>query len=334
MRRPSSPKSSPATVTDVPTYEWADLRLSTTFDVVELPLASPAGCGDEWRVFRRDTDAPFDARRRWFHRWRDPDGRRWLSFARVPGGYLLRFHGLADFEIRSAERSIEGYVRPGTPSHTFAHLLLDQVLPLAAGAAGRLTLHASVVNVEGAAAVFMGATGQGKSTMAAALARRGHAVLSDDCCVLRRTAAGFAVVPAYPGLRLYPETIDRVFGSATAPASDVAHYSTKQRILPPGARAHPPGSRIPLRCLYTLAARGSAGPAADIAIEPRSRRDGVLDVVGATFYLDVRDAGHAREGFELAVAAASSCPVRLLTLPWSLDRLDDAAASIVADLRR
>jgi hypothetical protein len=127
--------------------------------------------------------------RRWFHRQRQPDGRRWLSFARYPGGYLLRFIGLADFDVRPAARQIHGYRTPVTPPHTFNHLLLDQVLPLAAGGPHRLALHASVVDVDGRAVAFLGASRQGKSTLAAALARRGHTLLSDDCCAAERLPA-------------------------------------------------------------------------------------------------------------------------------------------------
>jgi hypothetical protein len=316
----------------VPSYAWADLRLSTDFEVPELPAAAPHVALADWTVTCRRTRTPW-TERRWFHQWLRPDGTRAVTFARVPGGYLLRFIGLADFEVRPETRQIDGYCSAATPTHTFNHLLLDQVLPLAVPGPGRLALHASVVAVDGGAIVFMGETRHGKSTLAATLAQRGHALLSDDCCVVCRTPAGFDVVPTYPGLRLFPETVRHVFGERQYPAADVAHYSTKQRIVPEGAAASA-GARVRLRCVYTIAMRRPANETPPLRIEPRSRRDAVVDLVGGTFYLDVGDARRAREGFELAVAVASCCPVRLLSMPWRLDALDSVADAIVKDQRR
>lgn len=318
----------------MPTYAWADLRISTDFELPELPAedTDPADAAtDEWSVHRSDGRAPLSPSRRWFHRWRQPDGRRWLSFARHPGGYILRFNGLADFDVRPAARHIHGYRAPATPGHTFSHLLLDQVLPLAAAGAHRLALHASVVDIDGRAVAFLGASRRGKSTLAAAFARRGHAVLSDDCCVLCRTASGFDVAPTYPGLRLFPENMSSMFGDAGGPRVEVAHYTSKQRIVPSDGAvfSHRP---IPLGALYVIASHAGLDPAAAVRIDARSSRESVLEIVGVTFYLDVNDGAQAREGFELAAAAASVCPVRVLTFPWNLDVIDAVAAAILGDL--
>jgi hypothetical protein len=315
----------------VPNYAWADLRLATDFELPELLVAEPDLACEEWTVTCRYGRAPLTVPRRWFHRWRRPDGRRAVAFARIQGGYLLRFIGLADFEIRPAAQRIDAYRPTTTPGYTFNHLLLDQVLPLTAVGGDRLSLHASVIEVHGGAVAFLGATQQGKSTIAAALGRRGHTLLSDDCCVIRRTPAGFDVIPTYPGLRLFPDIARRLFGERQRLSADVAHYSTKQRIVPEGAGAR---ARVPLRCVYSLAARDASAAAQQPRIDERSRREAVLDLVGGTFYLDVGDARRAQEGFELAAAAADACAVRLLTMPWNLDALDSVAALIVADQRR
>jgi hypothetical protein len=316
----------------VPIYEWADLRLSTDFELPELPAADAAG--EPWTVDCREGRAPLVQPRRWFQSWRKPDGRRGLSFARFPGGYLLRFSGLADFELRPDARQIHGYRAATTPAHTFNHLLLDQVLPLAVPGASRLSLHASVVDVDGEAVAFLGATRQGKSTLAAALARRGHPVISDDCCVLRRTAAGFDVYSTYAGLRLFPETVRRVFGEPERPPAEVAHYSTKQRIVPDGAGGSFSPRRLPLGAFYAIGPRDtSSASAAAVRITPRTSRESVFDIIGVTFVLDVEDGGRAREGFELAVQAASQYPVRVLSMPWDLGALDAVADAIVGDRR-
>lgn len=315
------------------TYQWADVRLSTDFELPELSAEGAGAPTEDWSVHRRDGRSPLVPPRRWFHRWRQPDGGRWLSFARYPGGYLLRFSGLADFDVRPDAREIHGYRASTTPGHTFNHLLLDQVLPLVAGSAQRLPLHASVVEVDGRAVAFLGATRHGKSTLAAALARRGHPVLSDDCCVLCRTATGFDVAPTYPGLRLFSESIDGLFGEPGTGLPQVAHYSSKQRIIPAHSRGFS-HRRVPLGALYAIAPQTTLGPSTRMRISARTSRESVFEIIGMTFYLDVTDAERAREGFELATEAASVCPVRLLTFPWNLAALDQVADAVLDDLQR
>jgi hypothetical protein len=337
MRPRSWPKSSPNTAADVYRYEWAGLGLTTDFALPELPetpaLSLP---GRDWQLRRAHGRARGRLRtpRRWFHDWRAPDERPWLSFARHRGGYRLRFRDFADFDVCLSRRLITGHARRGTPDHTFNHLLLDQVMPLVIGAADCFALHGSVVDIDGGAVAFLGATGHGKSTLAACLSRRGHAVLSDDCCVLWRTSAGFDVAPTYPGLRLFSESISQVFGDVESPRVRVSHYSSKERIVPRTPAARAPGQRVPLRRLYVIPPPAQLSGADRARIDRRTWREGTLDVVGATFYLDVKDEGRAREGFELAAEAAGSSRVRVLTFPWNLAALETVADEVLDDLRR
>ncbi len=321
----------------MPTYEWADLRLSTDFDLPELPkLTDGVGAtfAHAWTVRRSTGHQPLPPPRQWFHHWLQPDGAHWLSFSRHPGGYLLSFPSLADFDVRPDTREIHGYRTSGTPGHTFNHLLLDHVIPLVAGGAHRLALHASVVDIDGLAVAFLGATRHGKSTLAAALGRRGHAVLSDDCALLCRTADGFEVVPTYPGLRLFPESIDSVFGAIGDGLPPVAHYSSKQRIVPAAGDGGFSHRRVRLGALYAIGAPGNVDSESGVRITARTSHESVLEIVGVTFCLDVGNAGMVGEGFELAAEAASLCPVRDLLFPWDLRAIDSVAAAVIDDRRR
>jgi hypothetical protein len=78
---------------------------------------------------------------------------------------------------------------------------------------GVLSLHASVVHLRERAVLLIGERRAGKSTIAAALAQRGHAILSDDvAAVTPDTGAGWLVHAGYPRLRLRPDAFH-----ATAP---------------------------------------------------------------------------------------------------------------------
>ena len=325
----------------MPIYQWAGLELAADFPLPELVrrersrVAVRASASDHcWRIRRWQGRAPARAAIRWFHHWTFPDGRRWLSFARLDDGYLLRFPRLADFHLRLRAREVAARRGRSTPHDTFRHLLLDQVLPLIVASRDCLALHASVVDVDGGAIAFLGAAGQGKSTLAAALGRRGHAVLSDDCCVVRRSARGFEVWATYPGVRLFRPSRDHVFGDAPTRGRRVSHYSSKRRVIDAVGTPRFGAAPVPLRRVYVLADRAAQPHGPRVEMTQRSRRDSVVDLVGGTFFLDVTDPERALDAFGLAGDIAASLPVCSLTFPWDLAALDDVIDQLLADASR
>jgi hypothetical protein len=82
------------------------------------------------------------------------------------------------------------------------HRLTTLVLPLLLAERGDLSLHAAVVAADGRAVAFCGVSMRGKSTLAAELAARGHALLGDDSAVLSFDGDGFLAWPGPVGSRL------------------------------------------------------------------------------------------------------------------------------------
>jgi hypothetical protein len=103
----------------------------------------------------------------------------------VSGRYWVRVPDLGAFELSPDS----GEVRASVSSEASRELLLDgyygTALPLFAQAVlGYEVMHASAVLVDGGAVAFCGQTGVGKSTIAAALSRRGFAHWADDAVAL------------------------------------------------------------------------------------------------------------------------------------------------------
>ncbi len=73
---------------------------------------------------------------------------------------------------------------------------------------GFLTLHAGCVKIGKHAVAFMGPSGTGKSTIAAALHVRGHGLVADDVTVIDNFGPEPAAYPGYPGLHLLPDMAD------------------------------------------------------------------------------------------------------------------------------
>ena len=74
-----------------------------------------------------------------------------------------------------------------------------------------LPLHASSVQVGGRAIAFAGASGAGKSMLAAGLAARGFALLADDVTAIELSGDGPPVArPGPPGVTLWRDAMDRM----------------------------------------------------------------------------------------------------------------------------
>jgi hypothetical protein len=70
---------------------------------------------------------------------------------------------------------------------------------------GRLVLHASAVNLRGNGIAFLGASGDGKSSVAASLLMRGHSFVVDDIAAIELQHGKAVLYPGFPQLRLATE---------------------------------------------------------------------------------------------------------------------------------
>ena len=123
-----------------------------------------------------------------FHQYLFDDGTVWTEFYRADGRYLLRFPGLADFEISEDGTEVFAYPVRDVDEATVEHLYINQVVPLALSRQGKPAFHASVVTVPGGSIAFLGKTGMGKSTLAASFALHDSAFLTDDALIIEESA--------------------------------------------------------------------------------------------------------------------------------------------------
>jgi hypothetical protein len=259
--------------------------------------------------------APFDGRVDWFHRWLAPGApgarrRRWLSFGRQPGGYVLRFHDLADFHVSPAGDRVRCLPIDGCPRLTLRHLLLDQVLPLVLSQRGSLVLHASAVHVDGFGTIaFAGAAGSGKSTLAAALAVGGCSLVSDDSLVIADGTTAPAAVPGYPGVRLWRDSARRL-GLDRVRSAPIAHYTSKARVGVASLAFRRTPS--PLRAIFVLGRRSGSGSARALPLGPRAR---LIALARLTFVMDVGNARQLSAMFTSLCTLVSRVPVARLHVP-------------------
>lgn len=267
----------------------------------------------------------------WLHEWRLPTGETWLSVGRVEDGYLLRFPALADFLVSSDGGGIAWMPAADIPNATVRHLLLDQVLPLVVSVRGGVVLHSSaVVGAEGALA-FMGATGQGKSTLSASLALEGLPLLTDDCLVVEESDGRLTAVPSYPGLRLWPHVIPSLFGDGPALAS-VAHYTEKRRLDAEHGGLAFWAERVAVRHVFVLAPRAEADDDAEIRVAPLSPGEAFMALLTHAFRLDITDRRRLSDEFHRLGRAAQFPIYSRLDFPRDLALLPSVTKAILKHL--
>lgn len=286
-------------------YQAYGLTLASNTPIVELP--SSEDVGPDLRFDLQPANRAQSTEVNWFHKWLLPDGEAWLFLGKLGQDYLLRFPNLSDFLIADEGRSICCFPEDDITAETISHLLLDQVIPLVMSQHDKFVLHAGAVVLPQGAIAFMGKTGQGKSTLAAALSRRGYPLLSDDGLLLEESAGRIVVTPSYPGLRLWPEMVS-VFFDEEPSLSEVAHYSKKKRVKLHSARVPFSKGPVPLQSVYLLAPLEETEEMTEVVITRLSPQESFIELVKHTFQLDITDRVKLRRGFE-AVGRLAAAPI-------------------------
>jgi hypothetical protein len=244
---------------------------------------------------------------------KDPEGRPWFSFANYRSRYYLRFPGLAAFELSDGFSKIQFSSMTSTPPETIRHLALDLVIPLALSAKGNLVLHASAVRSSSGAVLFIGPSGNGKSTLAAGFSQAGIPVLADDAVLIEESQKKVFARPSYPSLRLWQDMADGLFGSEVS-FPNVAHYTPKKRIPLPPERLTSTKGRVLVRKVYVLASPQEAKDFR-IQIEPLSTHQACVEIIRHSYCLDPSDREALDNSFRRAARIAARIPFFHLSYP-------------------
>lgn len=249
--------------------------------------------------------------------WKTPDGIYW---------HLAYYDG-TEFWLERAGKEIWAIWPEASTLEDACSYLLGPVLGLILRLRGVTCLHASAVALEDCSVVFVGAEGAGKSTTAAAFAREGYGVLSDDVVALKETATGFVVLPAYPHLCLWPESVTLLYGSPDA----LPHFSKgweKQRLSLGDHDARFESQPRSLAAIYFLGERrGDPAP----NVEPVRPQNGLLSLVADTFANKILDREMRAREFEVLGRLVSCVPMRRVFAHRDGSRIQDLCQVIRED---
>jgi hypothetical protein len=130
----------------------------------------------------------------------------WGYSSPTPQEDCLFWQGVGSFLVRGGTDVVVD-PSPLVDQKLLRLFVLGPVLAVLLRQRGCLLLHASAVAVADKAVLFVGSSGWGKSTMAAALHVRGHSLVTDDMAVLWVEESHPVVLPSFPQLKLWPEVL-------------------------------------------------------------------------------------------------------------------------------
>ncbi|PRX45626.1 HPr serine kinase-like protein [Prauserella shujinwangii] len=165
------------------------------------------------------------------------DGRMFYSLVREGDRTVLRYPELCEFTGDREFGAVTVEPHPGVDPGLLSVLAGGTLLAVHLTLRQHLVLHASAVRVGGRALAFVGASGMGKSTLAAALCGAGHGLVADDVLRVDRTEAAMLVHPGSTESRLRVNA--RGLADA-APAGAVRPTADGRLALRPGTRADGP----------------------------------------------------------------------------------------------
>lgn len=184
-------------------YRSFGWRIRSEIPLPQLPLWSGADKDVDVRIRIGGVSLSPECRALGSHLYLQPDG-----------GICLTVRDVAAYRVYGG---VEVVVDPYVPLHApeLSLFLLGTVMGVLCHQRGELPVHGSCIAIGGQAVIFAGASGVGKSTLAAALNLQGLPLISDDITVLRcgdlpvDESRGDPVmaVPSFPRQKLWLDSL-------------------------------------------------------------------------------------------------------------------------------
>jgi hypothetical protein len=296
----------------------------------ELPLALPEqGYGELGQIeLRLEPRSYFSEAARSLALQPDSESFYQSVFLR-DGSTYVRWEGVGEFLVSPDGCRIIGCQCDEAHGESFQVYLLGQALSYALVKQGFEPLHATAIVVNGEAAVLLGSSGFGKSSLAACFLDAGHGLLTDDLLILRSSGQGVMAYPGPPRIKLFPKLARRFLHEAS---SGVAMNLGSKKLILPLDDSQTVQTPVPLKRIYALLPPGSTsrGHATRITVLPP--RESFLALVKNTFNYRIVNPARLERQFEAATRVVSLMPVKKVSYPRILARLPAVRDALLADL--
>jgi len=213
--------------------------------------------------------------------------------------------------------------------------LIGPVLGFVLQLRGTLSLHGSAISVGDQAIGFVGPAGAGKSTLAAAFARQGYPVLSEDILPVFEKHNALFIGTGYPYVCLWPDTVKSLFGSSNAlprlTPTEGKYASWDKRYLSLTKDGYPfKRQTYPLGMIYLLGERSNDSK--EPLIEQLPLTDGLMALIANLYVGYLLDEGMHAQAFRLLGRLVALVTIRRVSIPANLSCLPRICGRLVDDI--
>jgi hypothetical protein len=248
-----------------------------------------------------------------------------IAWQAAPGQMLLTVQDVARYLIVE-NREVRIHPLPGATEVDVRVFLLGSVLGALLHARQMLVLHASVIETERGAVLFLGSCGAGKSTLLGAFLQAGYAMLADDKAGVMVNEAGVPqAMPGFPVVRLTQDAVTQL----RYPVGGCQLQQSSEKYVLPVKQFSP--EPLPLRAAYALTAHNRT----DIRLEPLPSLD-QFEVLNRHTYQRrfLHQAEQRRTHFRILGVVSNHAKVTRVLRPDHRCQIDALKARIVEDMAR
>lgn len=250
----------------------------------------------------------------------DQETRSGENFEATTNEVRLAYEGVGSFLVREGHEIV---IEPAAEveESVLRLYLLGAALGVLLQQRGFLVLHASAIAVDGWAIAFLGGPRWGKSTTAAALCARGHALIADDVLPVSVGSEVATVLPGFPQLKLWPD-VATMLGHSPDRLPQIHPELEKRGLRTAGELAADP---LLLSRVYVL----SVGDQCSVHL--LGPADGVIELVRHSYAAALLDARTRPLHLRQCAGLARLTGIRRLERPPTLECLEDLADLVEKD---
>lgn len=183
-----------------------------------------------------------------------------------------------------------------------------------------LVLHASAVNINGGAVVFLGVSGEGKSSIAATFVTYGHRLITDDVAPIDLTKEATTICPGFPQVKVGVE-IAEALGYEYDRLHAVHTFKNKRALQPRQDFTLEP---VPIKRIYVLTTSDK------FEISPIRASEAVTELARHSRPTTLYHSGDAAHFFQCANLVKQQ-PVYRLHRPKNIDLLPELVKLVEQD---
>jgi hypothetical protein len=234
-------------------------------------------------------------------------GGDYIVVRRVDAGYHFTYGDRTEFLVSPDGSRIVATIPPDSTFEDTCTYLVGPVMGFVMRLRGVVCLHASNVVIGGRVVAFCGPPGAGKSTTAAAFAKRGYAILAEDVAALDDRGSVFFVQPGYPRVNLWPKSATALCGSEDALPAITPTWGKGYLALTGPDQFHP--AAAPLAAVYLI---GTRCPGASAEICELTPGDAFMALAVNTYTPYLLDAAMRAREFDVLRRLVATIPIRLV----------------------